>query len=295
MNFKGIWIDERKKRNFSIVSHAHMDHLGPHDILYGTKVTLDLAETRLKKKFKGIAIPYYNTQNINRLEITLYPAGHVLGASQLFITDGYKSYLYSGDFDLNNGFTRMGAVVPEAQVLIMDATYGSPDFIFPRREEVASHIIEWVLRQWRLGWRPVFFVYSIGKAQELIKILEELGENLIGVDIPVKRATEVYTKNGVFFKAELTLNRDARLFVFSSGRRGKVKELPADIKTAVCTGWAVKYHFTTDMAFPLSDHADFVDLLAYVEEVNPSEVYVLRDRFGFSERLREMGLKARSI
>ncbi|MFZ9747160.1 MAG: ATP-dependent DNA ligase, partial [Opitutaceae bacterium] len=68
-------------------------------------------------------------------------------------------------------------------------------------------------------------------------------------------------------------------------------------RTAVVTGWALDpgaiHRHQCDAAFPLSDHADFNDLLRFVEQVNPRRVYTLhgfaRD---FAATLRERGIEA---
>ena len=71
-------------------------------------------------------------------------------------------------------------------------------------------------------------------------------------------------------------------------------------RTAVVTGWALdssaKYQYGTDAAFPLSDHADFPDLLAFVDQVQPKIVYTLHGfAKEFAATLRQRGIEAWAI
>ena len=63
------------------------------------------------------------------------------------------------------------------------------------------------------------------------------------------------------------------------------------------SGWAVDpgaiYRYQVDAAFPLSDHADYPDLLRYVELVQPKRVLTLHGFAAeFARDLRERGIEA---
>ena len=68
-------------------------------------------------------------------------------------------------------------------------------------------------------------------------------------------------------------------------------------RTAAITGWATDpaaiYRYQCDAAFPLSDHADFADLLRFIELVQPKRVYTVH---GYTEQfartLRDRGIEA---
>jgi hypothetical protein len=67
-------------------------------------------------------------------------------------------------------------------------------------------------------------------------------------------------------------------------------------RTAVLTGWALdggaNYRYGADHAFPLSDHADYPGLLAYVERAQPGKVLLNHGRRDFVHRLRKLGVNA---
>jgi Cft2 family RNA processing exonuclease len=289
MKIGDLWIDPKGIKGEAFVSHAHGDHLRAHRRIYATRETIELSKVRISKKFEGIPLNYYESFTLNGKRVTLFPAGHILGAAQILI-EGDERILYSGDFDYYSGFTREKIVVPSADTLIMDATYGSPEFIFPRRDDVISDFIEWVISAKSRGFKPVIYVYPIGKAQEVIKALELTGYT-VELDGKIYEATRVYESLGIDFEIPYTiLGEGGDVLLLSTGKLGKMT-LPRDSLTAYLTGWAVKYHFPTHKTFPLSDHADFVDLLGYVEEVNPKRVHLINDRFGFGKYLSKRGIE----
>jgi Cft2 family RNA processing exonuclease len=69
------------------------------------------------------------------------------------------------------------------------------------------------------------------------------------------------------------------------------------VRTAVLTGWAIdsgcRFRYQADAAFPLSDHADFPDLLEFVKRVAPKRVFTLHGyATEFATKLREQGIEA---
>ena len=62
------------------------------------------------------------------------------------------------------------------------------------------------------------------------------------------------------------------------------------------SGWALRpgaiYSYGVDHALPLSDHADFDELLELIDRVSPRKIYTHHGFKSFAERLRMMGLDA---
>ena len=77
---------------------------------------------------------------------------------------------------------------------------------------------------------------------------------------------------------------------------GLLDRIPA-VRAAAITGWALDsgaiYRLRCDAAFPLSDHADFPDLLRFVELVQPKRVLTLHGfAREFAATLRARGIDA---
>ena len=77
-------------------------------------------------------------------------------------------------------------------------------------------------------------------------------------------------------------------------------QLGSAARTAVVTGWAMeagcRFRHQADAAFPLSDHADFPDLIEFVRRVSPRRVYTLHGfAADFAQTLRELGCDAQAL
>jgi Cft2 family RNA processing exonuclease len=182
----------------------------------------------------------------------------------------------------------------------MECTYGRPQYVFPPRAEVAAEMIAWARKALEDGAVPIFFAYSLGKAQEAMAILGRGG-------IPLAVHGAIASMAGVYEEAGVELppyeRYDAHAF---DGTRALVwppsgKALPAavrgkTVRTASLTGWVVgkgtNFARGTDVGFPLSDHADFPSLLRYVELAQPRKVLLNHGWRDFTHRLRSLGVDA---
>src|SRR5690606_19629411 len=124
-----------------------------------------------------------------------YPAGHCLGSSMLLVDDGEKRLLFTGDFKLGPSATCAAAELPQADILVMESTFGLPKYRLPPREEVVESLITLVRNTLAAGTTPVIHAYALGKAQEVTKLLTLAG-------IPVQQhpltfeVSEVYRRCG---------------------------------------------------------------------------------------------------
>src|SRR5204863_8146707 len=71
-------------------------------------------------------------------------------------------------------------------------------------------------------------------------------------------------------------------------------------RLAILTGWAVdpncRFRYQAHAAFPLSDHADFPDLIELVKQVQPKKVYTLHGfAADFAQSLRDLGFDAQAL
>jgi putative mRNA 3-end processing factor len=297
-----LWLDARRKSELSFVSHAHSDHIARHERVISTSTTLALLQARLGEVKAALPAPYRRPFELGPLILELFPAGHVLGSAQLRITrpDG-RRIVYSGDVNLQSGLTAEPLEVAECDTLILESTFGHPRFRLPPREETLADVEKWVHRQFGYGRTPILYAYPLGKAQETIAFLE--GKGLPVVCHPSTFAVcEVYRAHGVKLAARKfdgTI-RPGEVGMFPPfGKSQALKALPRR-STAVLTGWAMEPNtaarYGADVAFPLSDHADFDGLCKYAEQTGAEEVIT---HHGFAEdlatALRGRGMVARAV
>lgn len=294
-------LDSRHPKTRSFVSHAHFDHMARHRVILCSERTAELMAKRLPSSSEVISLPFGQPTMIgDDTEVTLHPAGHILGSAQLAARRDGETLLYSGDFKLRPGLSAETCVTPPADTLIMETTYGIPRYRFPPFEEVAAKIRKFCYEALADKTTPVLFGYSLGKAQEILSTLKDARIPIM-LHPQVEKMTRVYESCGFEFplysrldEAYLTGHvvicppQSARSTWFHSLKRKR---------TATVTGWALdtatRYRSGCDEVFPLSDHADYNDLLAYVERVNPTRVHTVHGFAAeFAQDLRARGIEA---
>jgi hypothetical protein len=185
----------------------------------------------------------------------------------------------------------------------VEATFGRPHYRFPPTAEVARGICDFCLDAVGSGVTPVLYAYSLGKGQEVLSHLAGAGLPLVLCG-SLFTVTEIYRAMGVSLPAAHRggeeLPRDA-VVICPPHLRGRpwVKRI-APQRTAYISGWAVDRGAASrlgcDVAFALSDHADFDELVLYVERSAARQVYTL---FGFAEdlahQLRRRGWRAEAL
>jgi putative mRNA 3-end processing factor len=299
-----IYLDPAEPRRVGIISHGHADHIGRHEHFIATAATAAFLRIREGRDLKGTELEYRQPHILDGFTVELFPAGHILGSAMVRVSNAQGSFAYTGDFRLAPSFTAERAEVPEADAVIMESTYGaSPDWIFPAREELREQLIDLVQRIVKRGKTPVLLAYSLGKAQEAASMLRGCGVTIV-MQANVAQISAVYERNGIDLGAYEVWGRQTSLFGHrtTSELRGKAIIIPphmtSDIRrvrngeTIALTGWALHGARDTDHGLPLSDHADFNELVAFAEMSRTKVVYVTHGSSRFAEELRRRGIRA---
>lgn len=276
-----VSLDRREPdSDVDFVSHAHTDHLGAvrsSKSILASVETIQLIEHVRNRTISNIA---------DASSFKLIEAGHMLGSRQLCIDDcdSGKRITYTGDFQTVRSKTSKPIEVLDTDTLIMDSTYAESFVRFDDKYEVESAIQDWTLRRLRSGM-VIFSAYAMGKAQELISILNEIGIRPI-VSRKISTVSKVYTNNGIRLDYSSaydsdsyysTLVRDNFVGITDSRDLATLKEglriaHGKNVYTAVATGFAKMFRFNTDAQFPLSDHADFGQSVDYIESTRAKNV-----------------------
>lgn len=299
------WLDAHFPVHRSFVSHAHSDHTALHQEVICSLGTSRLMQARLPGERREHVLNFEQTEALDAsTTITLYPAGHIFGSAQsLLAHPDYGTLLYSGDFKLRRGLSAEPCATPRADTVIMETTYGRPHYVFPPTDQVLQSIVSFCHETLEDGATPVLFGYSLGKSQELLS-------SLAAAQLPIMlhpqtlKMTRVYEELGIHFPPY---------------REFSASELPGHVvicppqanqsvflkkithrRSAMITGWALDpgaiFRYQCDAAFPLSDHADYTDLLRYVELVQPKRVLTLHGfATEFAQTLRDRGIEAWAI
>jgi DNA ligase 1 len=239
-------------------------------------------------------------RTVRGLDVTLIPAGHIFGSAQFFLETEDGSLLYTGDFKLRPGRSAEPAEWRQAQTLIMETTFGIPRYRFPPTEQIVGQIVAFSRDALETGAVPVLLGYSLGKAQEILCALSDAGLKPM-LHGSVHQMTRIYEQFGQSFCEYERYHADRVagkvLICPPSVVRSRMLEKIKDKRIAMISGWAVDpnaiYRYQVDAAFPLSDHADYTDLIRYVELVQPERVLTLHGFAAeFARDLRDRGIEA---
>jgi DNA ligase-1 len=296
------WLDAHQPVARSFVSHAHSDHTALHREILCSAGTARLMQARLPGERTEHILPFEQTERFSEdCAVTLYPAGHIFGSAQILLNHAaHGSLLYTGDFKLRRGLSAEPCATPHAETVIMETTFGRPQYVFPPTDQVLRDIAHFCRECLDDGQVPVLFGYSLGKSQELLS-------GLAAAQLPVMlhpqthRLTQVYEQLGLHFPPYREFehaNVSGHVVICPPQARDStfVRKIPR-ARTAVITGWAIDptviYRYQCDAGFPLSDHADFPDLLRFVDAVNPKRVLTVHGfTTDFAQTLRERGIEA---
>ncbi|MEM9351539.1 MAG: MBL fold metallo-hydrolase RNA specificity domain-containing protein [Planctomycetota bacterium] len=297
-----LGLDVRRGLACGYISHAHADHMGPHQVALATPETAALYRHRRGAGRRVRLLHYGEPERFGGFELTALPAGHCLGSSMLLANDGGKTLLYTGDFKLGPSATAKQAEPPRADILVMESTFGRPRYRLPPREEVVAELAELVRSVLAEGRTPVLHAYELGKAQEVTKLLTDRG-------LPVLQHPSIFAVSEVYRRCEVGLG-DCTEFRADRVPGRVVVTLPRGVRnfrlpgiaspvSIAITGWAIdpatKHRLGVDHALPLSDHADFDELLRLVELVHPEQVYCTHGPASFAGCLQAAGWDARPV
>jgi len=290
-------LDYRRRQPRGFISHAHADHMARHEFAYCTPATAALYH----RKF-GVRpvkeMPYRTPMLMGDTQLTTFPAGHCLGSAMLFADNGKSTFLYTGDFKLGESATSETAELPHADILVIESTFGYPEYRLPPRDEVIGQFLDLVRAAFEREATPVIEAYALGKSQEVTRILTLTG-------IPVLQHPLIYEISQVYRACGVDLGEvypyvdrapigHAVVTPPKMQRVNRLRGLKNTVSFAL-SGWAQgpsKYRLGVDHAIPLSDHADFDDLFEAIEKVNPKEIHCTHGPTSFVDHLRAAGLNA---
>jgi len=314
-----VAVDGFGKRRVRIITHAHADHvLGLNDsiafsnYIVATPATHDLVvelgyiqkssmQTYMRKR---VAVNYHEKREFYGHEVEFLPATHILGSAQIRVVYDNVVVGYTGDFKMGGGTE----VIEEPDILVIEATYGSPLCRRPFKNEVVDLAVDLVSDGIRKYSRVVIYGYY-GKLQEMMKILRERGiREPFLMNNKIYSITKIAEKYGwiigSYYLVDSEIGREVmgseRYILFDHMSKAKYRKLDGRALNIVLTGHEFSEpvkkidEYTWIVSF--SDHADFDELVEYVELSKPKLVVVDGSREGyphvFAKELKKRGWNA---
>ncbi len=293
-----LWLDARKRRPLGLVTHAHLDHVARHETVLSTPETAALMRRRRGAGLRYIERRYGERTLVGDVAVTLLSAGHILGSAMALLEGPHGRLLYTGDVRPEGGLTCPPAEPRNADVLIMEATFGRPEHRFPPAEEVRRQMVRFARETLAEGATPVFLAYALGKAQEVMTALGREGIP-VAAHPSVWAMCDVYRGFGLVFPGSRRLagrgRPDAAVVVPPQSRR-EIR-VSGVLRVAAVTGWGDRAKAPdVERVFRLSDHADYDGLLGLAKAVNPSRIHVVHGYAPeFAADLRARGFKAEAV
>jgi putative mRNA 3-end processing factor len=258
------------------ISHAHSDHTYGFSLKnkkYATPETREIYEKIKGRKVMNIEDVSIGDQvKFDDVEVKLLNSGHILGSSQFKVSTPEKTILYTGDINCIDTLITTAAEPEECDELIIEATYGNPFYVFPERNKVYGDMVKWAFKKINEGKIPVFKAYAVGKSQEIVKLFNVYTNIPVACDFKVAKVNQAYLKSNILLNykekfKESEAKKEFPLIYVSSNPI--INE--EDFAKAVATGWAL--NLTRD-AFPLSNHADFNQLINYIKQTKAKKIYL---------------------
>ena len=278
-----------------MVSHAHSDHL-PSGLKHPHALCSDITRDFIGLR-KGKQVQTYTDR-----QVTMLDAGHIPGSS-MFLVEGERRVLYTGDFCTRDRQSIKGARPVKCDILVMEATYGDPLYVFPDRDEIMSAARDWLVDLLAHGRSAVLFAYPLGKSQELAAAFRDLP---VLLHPTVAENNRLLNRHGYDLVSEEYTGPQHDPFVYItpglSADKARVKPMiEQGARMAQFTGWALRGGSSpirgTFNAFPASDHCGFDELLAFAKACGPEAIYTTH---GSTQQLafhikKELGIDAQPL
>jgi putative mRNA 3-end processing factor len=284
----GFYVDPTRAVERAVVTHAHSDHARPgHDAVLASAETLALMRARLGAGLAGRtqqALAWGETIRIGEVDVWLQPAGHVLGSAQVAMQYRGSRAVVSGDYKRHADPTTPGFVPISCDVFVTEATFALPVFRHPRPEhEIARLLASVALFPERTH---VVGCYALGKCQRLAALLRQAGWErpiwLHGAHVALCRTYEdLGVPLGDLRPATVAARADlvgAIVLAPPSATTDRWARRLAEPVVCAASGWMrVRQRAKqggVELPLVISDHADWDELNATLDEVGAPEVWV---------------------
>ncbi|RYZ54656.1 MAG: ligase-associated DNA damage response exonuclease [Sphingobacteriales bacterium] len=282
----GVYIDPWKPVDKAIITHGHSDHarMGMSSYL-AVNEAVPVLRFRLGQDINIQGITYGEHININGVDISLHPAGHIWGSAQVRLEYKGEIWVVSGDYKLQNDHISTPFELIKCHHFITESTFGLPVYNFPTVEEVHEDINNWWRQNAAEGKNSVILAYALGKAQ---RVINKLDESIGGIYThgAVDNITKLYEQNiGALPKntridANINVKEIKGAMIVAppsaAGTPWLRKLQPYSL--GICSGWmqlrGARRRKGADRGFIMSDHCDWDQLNTAVRGTGAENVYV---------------------
>ncbi len=295
-------LDAESAPGLVFVSHAHSDHCTEAGRILSTPETAFLHQLRRGCR-EAVTLPLGESLIINNATVCLQSAAHTLGSAMVLAESVNGRVAYTGDFKLRHNPFTPAATIPHCDTLVMECTFGEPRYVFPPDDEVYARLYQIIDDALDRKAVPVLLAYALGKSQEVLYQLTSHGYHVM-LHGSIANLCQAHVDLGYPFPGPGTWTRyragelDGRVLLTTPQTRNTPMVQKIASRT-VChlTGWALhpgahNMFAGCDHVLPLSDHADWNDLVRTATESGARRIITVHGSRKFAEHLRAMGIDA---
>lgn len=303
-----VYIDPWKPVKKAIITHAHADHARwGHQYYLAHQDSEAILKYRLGEDIHIQTVGYGEVTRVGRVQISMHPAGHIIGSAQIRLEYQGEVWVVSGDYKLEDDhFCPPFEPVP-CDTFITESTFGLPIYHWQPQHYVVAEIEEWWQKNRAQGKASLLSAYSLGKAQRLLANLDfNIGP--VFLHGAIYNTHEVLRNSGHALPYCPKLTADIGKDVMqqslliappSAAQSSWAKRLKSH-SNGIVSGWmavrGMKRRRAADRGFIMSDHADWDDLNKAIKETGAECVYVTHGyTSAFSRWLEECGYESHEV
>ena len=302
-----FFIDPWKPVDDAVITHAHADHA-----YFGNKRYLAHHFSRevLLYRLGDIqlqTVAYGEIVIRNGVQISLHPAGHVIGSSQVRVEYKGEVWVVSGDYKVEDDGVSTPFEPVKCHSFISECTFGMPVYKWKPQVEIFNDINNWWRSNLEHNLATVIVGYSLGKAQRIIQNLD-LSNGKVYTHGVIENTNEALRRNGIVLNPTERITQDTNK---EEARRGIIIAPPSSVGSpwmrkfqpysfGYCSGWmairGAKRRRAADRGFVLSDHADWDGLISAIDATGCESVYLTHGYTAtFTRYLNEAGFDAHEV
>jgi putative mRNA 3-end processing factor len=275
----------------AVITHGHGDHArSGNDQVLATLGTIAIMRERYGEGAGGSLQPlaYGETLAVGDVTVRLVPAGHVLGSAQIVLEHRGGRVVVSGDYKRRPDPTCAPFELCACDVFITEATFGLPVFRHPpdtREIDKLLHSLALFPERCHLVG-----VYALGKCQRVLALLRQAGyQQPVYLHGALIKLVELYESLGVRLGPVLPVSDVSRealkggiVLAPPSATADRWSRRLPDPLFAMASGWMrVRQRAKArgvELPLVISDHADWDELTATIDEVAADEIWVTHGR-----------------
>lgn len=302
-----FYIDPWKPVDDAVITHAHGDHAyWGHKHYLAHHLSREVLLYRLGE-INLQTVEYGETITKNGVQISFFPAGHVIGSAQIRVEYQGEVWVVSGDYKTEDDGISTPFEPVKCHHFISECTFGMPVYTWKPQGEIFSEVNNWWQHNVEAGVSTVIVGYSLGKAQRILQNLD-LSIGKVYTHGVIENTNEALRRNGVKLNPTERITQDTPR---DEIRKGIVIAPPSSVGTpwmrrfqpysfGYCSGWmalrGAKRRRAADRGFVMSDHADWNGLISAIDATGCEKVYLTHGYTAtFSRYLREIGFDAHEV